>query len=339
MSVDIGPIRTALGGVEGAPVVTIPTGVHSLDAILGGGFPLGRVVSLVGKGGAGKSSLLVKFLDKVSEYGGVPVLVDTDYSYTPERAIELGCPHLAEKAIVMHNLKVDELFTDFKKILGVVARAPGYKFGAIAIDTFSNLPCSSELESGTPGIGVHARHSSLFFRNALSYLSSFNMTMIFVLHDKVKISTMPGVKSGYTYLAQNAIFANSFLELHLVRTQGIKVGGSTTGFKVKADVRKSKIAPPFRSVSLDYYFSIGYDRARSIMDGLIAVGIAKKSGAWYDIAGERMQVATLRNRPDLIDAYEEVFYAKLKGGGVIAAPTDEDEIDLEPASEEDVVDV
>ena len=336
---DIGSIREALGAHDGIRVSTIPTGVYSLDAMIGGGFPNGRCVSLVGKGGSGKSTLLYSYLDKVAEHGGVPILIDNDVSYTKERVLELGFEHLAEKVIVMEkSIAVESLFTDFKTILGTIARAPGFRFGAIAIDTFSNMPCNSEMESGTPGIGMHARFSSSFFRSALSYLSKFNITMIFVLHDKVRISTMPGFKGGYTYLAQNAIFANSFLELHMARTQMIKVGGSSTGFKVKAEVRKNKIAPPFREVSLDYFFSLGYDKARSLLDGLISVGLAKKAGAWYDVGGERMQVSTLRANPHLITLYEEQFYEAIKKSPREIIHIEEDEDILSQPESDDGVD-
>ena len=333
---DVGSIREALGAHDGIRVSTVPTGVYTIDVMIGGGFPIGRCVSLVGKGGSGKSTLLMSYLNKVAEHGGIPVLVDNDVSYTKERALELGFEHLADKAIVMDRvLTVENLFTDFKSILSVIARIPNFRFGAIAIDTFSNMPCAGEMETGTPGIGMHARYSSSFFRSALSYLSKFNVTMIFVLHDKVKISTMPGFRGGYTYLAQNAIFANSFLELHMIKTQMIKVGGSSTGFKVKAEVRKNKIAPPFREVSLDYYFSLGYDKCKSLLDGMVAIGIAKKSGGWYDVQGERCQASMLRSHPEWFSTLEEHFYEALKQSPrEIASVEEEDEI-LAPVEVED----
>jgi recombination protein RecA len=92
----------------------------------------------------------------------------------------------------------------------------------------------------------------------------------------------------------------------------IKVGGSSTGFKIKAEVRKNKIAPPFRDVSLDYYFSLGYDKARSLLDGLVSIGLAKKTGGWYDIDGEKLNSSTLRSNPHLISLLEEKFYEAIK---------------------------
>jgi recombination protein RecA len=310
----IGSLRQALGALDSdQSIVPIPTGVHNLDSLIGGGFPNGRVISVIGKGGVGKSTLLYSYMNNVCKLGGIAALIDTDVSYTESRVRELGYDLLADQILLLRDVPIDDFLNYFNKFLATIASAPNYKFGCLVIDTFSNMISKAEMNSGNPGVGIHARHSSLFFRNALSYMSKYNVTVVFICHEKNKIMTMPGFggRGGYGYIAQNAIYANSFLEVRMTRVQGIKQGASTVGFKVKADVKKNKIAPPFREVELDYFFHCGFDRASSLLAALIQAGIATKSGAWYDVRGERFQVKDLRSHPHLIETFEGILYESL----------------------------
>ena len=307
---DMLSIRSALGAsniIEKIP--TIPTGIHSLDNTLGGGVPVGRTVSIVGKGGSGKSTLLYGLLYNVVRMGGHAILIDPEYAYYDERMRELGYGPLSNDILIFNDITVDSLFEQFQAVVKAIIELPNYKFGVMVIDTFSDLPSEQEMTSGTPGIGIHARFASLFFRNALKTMAQCNMTVIFVCHEKKKISTFPGGgMSGYGYIAQNAIFANAFQEFRMIRTNQIKSGTNSVGFKVKVDVRKNKLAPPFQDVLLDYYYQFGYDRAKNILDGLILKGLASKKGGWYTLyTGEKFQLGSIRQDVETLNRFETLL--------------------------------
>jgi KaiC/GvpD/RAD55 family RecA-like ATPase len=58
---------------------TLPTGVEGLDELLGGGFPRGRVILLLGGPGCGKTILASQFLyNGISQYGENGVFVSLD---------------------------------------------------------------------------------------------------------------------------------------------------------------------------------------------------------------------------------------------------------------------
>jgi len=307
---DIISVRDTLGA---APIVsaipTIPTGIHLVDDLLGGGIAVGRTVSIIGKGGSGKSTLLYGLLHNVIRMGGFAILIDPEHAYYDQRMHELGYSALSNKILLFNTITVDSLFNQFQTIIDTVIKVPGYKFGVIVIDTFSDLPSEQEMSSGTPGIGIHARFASLFFRNALKIMAQTNMTVIFVCHEKTKISTFPGGgMAGYGYIAQNAIFANAFQEFRMIRTTQIKSGTNSVGFKVKVDVRKNKLAPPFRDVVLDYYYQFGYDRAKNILDGLILKGLASKKGGWYTLYNdEKFQLGSIRQNVELLNNLEDLL--------------------------------
>ena len=307
---DIMSIRNTLGtaGITAA-IPTIPTGIHAVDNLLGGGIAVGRTVSIIGKGGSGKSTLLYGLLHNVIHMGGFAILIDPEYAYYDSRMRELGYSALSNQILLFNTITVDDLFEQFQTIVNTIVKSPNYKFGVMVIDTFSDLPSSQEMNSGTPGIGIHARFASLFFRNALSIMARTNMTVIFVCHEKTKISTFPGGgMAGYGYIAQNAIYANAFQEFRMIRTTQIKSGTNSVGFKVKIDVRKNKLAPPFRDVVIDYYYQFGYDRAKNIFDGLILKDLASKKGAWYTLyTGEKFQLGSIRQDVELLNSLENLL--------------------------------
>ncbi len=307
---DIVSIRGALGASKISSVIpVIPTGIHAVDNLLGGGIAVGRTISIVGKGGSGKSTLLYGLLHNVVRMGGFAILIDPEYAYYDKRMHELGYSALSNQILLFNTITVDSLFGQFQNVVDTVVKLPNYKFGVMVIDTFSDLPSEQEMNSGTPGIGIHARFASLFFRNALKTMAQTNMTVIFVCHEKTKISTFPGGgMAGYGYIAQNAIFANAFQEFRMIRTTQIKSGTNSVGFKVKVDVRKNKLAPPFRDVVVDYYYQFGYDRAKNIFDGLILKDLASKSGAWYTLyTGEKFQLGTVRQDVELLNSLENLL--------------------------------
>jgi recombination protein RecA len=307
----IGIIRKALSVSDAQfRIPTIPTGLLTLDLMVGGGFPLGRTTSIAGLGGCGKTTLVWTFLDNVAKLGGVPVLIDTEYYYTEQRVQELGLTHLAERIILKHELTTGTLFTQFKEILETIASVKGYRFGFIVIDSWSDTPSVEEMTSGKPGVGIHAKSARHFFRSALHWMVRFNIGVIFVCQSTKRISTMPGFKGGSTYLSHDAIFANSFLEIQMARIKNMKKGGATVGFQTKVDIKKNKLAPPFQELTLDYYFHLGYDRARSVLNALVNLGLSSHSKGWYAIPGteEKIQAAQLRNNLKLFDALETLAY-------------------------------
>ena len=342
MDLDSGVLRQALGSAqEQEKITTIPTGVPQLDIQIGGGFTLGRPVSIFGKGGTGKSSLLYNFLDVVAKLGGVPLLLDSEYNYTVERARELGLVHLIEKLILFQDISLEGFYAQFMQILTALSKTPGYRFGALGIDSFSSLLSQAEIASGKPGVSIHARLASFFFRNSLSLLPKFNLTLIFVSQERTKIGSFQfASQSSPTYLSQASIYANAFQEFRMVRVGTIKSGGSSVGSKLRVKVTKNKIAPPFREIDLDYYFSIGYDKARAILDGLVSAGMASKTKGWYNVNGTKLQPGSLRGNPELMDTLETALYEVIQNTNLNDVEIPDEDIDnicVAPAEDSDII--
>jgi KaiC/GvpD/RAD55 family RecA-like ATPase len=71
----------------------VPTGVEGLDELIGGGFPRGRVILVLGGPGTGKTILATQFLYKgISQYGenGIFVSLDESQSHYYSEMLKFG---------------------------------------------------------------------------------------------------------------------------------------------------------------------------------------------------------------------------------------------------------
>src|SRR5580765_3850035 len=66
------------------------TGITSLDAHLGGGFPRGQVSELIGPRSSGRTSLLLQALAAATSRGELTAVVDVLDMFDVESAIEAG---------------------------------------------------------------------------------------------------------------------------------------------------------------------------------------------------------------------------------------------------------
>jgi recombination protein RecA len=82
-------VRPAVRSPAGPPM---PTGLASLDALLGGGFPRGQLAELVGPRTSGRTRVLLGTLAGVMARGGWAALVDGTDGLDPAAAAALGVP-------------------------------------------------------------------------------------------------------------------------------------------------------------------------------------------------------------------------------------------------------
>lgn len=67
-----------------------PTGLGPLDALLGGGFPRGRISELVGPRSSGRTSVLLRSLARATAEGALAALVDVTDGLDPASAAAVG---------------------------------------------------------------------------------------------------------------------------------------------------------------------------------------------------------------------------------------------------------
>ena len=60
------------------------------------------------------------------------------------------------------------------------------------------------------------------------------------------------------------------------------------GNRTRVKVVKNKMAPPFREAEFDVLYGVGISRPHELLDLGVERGFIEKSGAWFEISGERI---------------------------------------------------
>ena len=88
------------------------------------------------------------------------------------------------------------------------------------------------------------------------------------------------------------------------------MGENLIGNKTNIKVVKNKVAPPFKSTSVDIMYGKGVSKSGEIIDIASNLDIVEKSGAWYSYNGEKIGQGRenaklfLESNPDIMDEIE-----------------------------------
>ena len=80
----------------------------------------------------------------------------------------------------------------------------------------------------------------------------------------------------------------SSIRLDIRRSEQIKMGSDIIGNKTTIKVVKNKMAPPFKTCSVDIMYGEGVSKEGELVDLGVMAGIIDKSGAWYSYKGEKI---------------------------------------------------
>ena len=80
----------------------------------------------------------------------------------------------------------------------------------------------------------------------------------------------------------------SSVRLEIRRSEQLKMGDGVVGNKTAVKVVKNKVAPPFKTCSVDIMYGEGVSREGEVIDLAAEAGIIEKTGAWYSYNGEKL---------------------------------------------------
>jgi len=298
------------------PVDVISTGSLSLDMALGvGGIPRGRVTEIFGAESSGKTTLALHIIANAQRSGGKVVYIDAEHALDPSYARVCGVnvddllisqPDFAEQALEITEQIVRSGAVD-----------------AVIIDSVAAMVPRAELEGdmGDQHVGLQARLMSQALRKLTSAISHSHTAVIFINQLREKVGVFfgnPEVTPG-----GRALKFYASVRIDLRRLEALKQGTDVVGNRVRAKVVKNKVAPPFRLAEFDIMFREGISKEGDLLDLGMALGLVKKSGAFFAVGDTRVGQGRenskqfLRQHPDIAQDLEKQIRASAPKIGAV----------------------
>ncbi len=270
-----------LGDEAERTVEAIPTGSLSLDIALGiGGYPKGRIIEIYGPESSGKTTLALHAIAEVQKMGGFVAFIDAEHALDPKYAKALG--------VDVDNLILSQPDTGEQALEIAEALIRSGSVDAVVVDSVAALVPEAEIngEMGDSHVGLQARLMSQAMRKLSGAISKAGTIAIFINQIREKVGVMFG--NPETTPGGRALKFYASVRLEIRRGEAIKSATDIIGNKANIKVVKNKVAPPFKSVSVDIIFGEGISKTGELVDLASELDIIQKSGAWFAYGGEKI---------------------------------------------------
>ena len=259
----------------------VSSGSLTLDIALGvGGYPKGRIVEIYGPESSGKTTFALQAIAEVQKQGGKAAFIDAEHALDPVYAKNLG--------VDINELLLSQPDTGEQALEICEALVRSEAIGIVVIDSVAALVPQAEIEGemGDSHVGLQARLMSQALRKLSGTISKTNTIAIFINQLREKVGVLFG--NPETTPGGRALKFYSTIRLDVRRGEQIKNGDSVIGNKTNVKIVKNKVAPPFKTASVEIMYGQGVSREAEILDLASEIGIVDKSGAWYSYNGEKI---------------------------------------------------
>jgi recombination protein RecA len=287
-----------LGSEDHIEIETVSTGTLGLDIALGvGGFPKGRIIEVFGPESSGKTTIALQAVAEVQKLGGRAAFIDAEHALDPVYAKALG--------VNINELLLSQPDTGEQALEICEALVRSNAVQIVVIDSVAALVPQAEIEGemGDSHVGLQARLMSQALRKLAGIINKTNTIAIFINQLREKVGVMFG--NPETTTGGRALKFYSSVRLDVRRGEQIKQGDQVIGNRTTIKVVKNKMAPPFKSCSVDMMYGEGVSYEGELVDLASDIDIINKSGAWYSYNGEKIGQGKentklfLKNNPEI----------------------------------------
>ncbi len=271
----------------------ISTGLAELDLYLGGkgGLPASKIIEYYGKPMCGKTTAALQHAAEYQKRGGLVVFIDTEKSYTPERARELGC--VPENILKFEADTVEDIFKIMHGLFGEV-EVDGTKRKSkkgtledadfpvlVIVDSVTGVPTLGDVQgdidaSDRPGHEAKQIKRGVRKVNGILSQMSCKPTIIFITHSVAKIGGFGKQSDSGGGLGIKFYSAARIEFTHMGNLKGAGAD-ERIGQKIKIHIEKLKGAHlEYPDLFVELTNEIGFDRFESLKLAMIATDFAKR---------------------------------------------------------------
>ena len=304
-----------LGEQEKVKVEVCSSGSLSLDIALGvGGYPKGRIIEIYGPESSGKTTFALHAIAEVQKEGGRAAFIDAEHSLDPVYAEALG--------VDTDELLLSQPDTGEQALEICDTLVKSEAVSIIVIDSVAALVPQAEIdgEMGDTHVGLQARLMSQALRKLSGSINKTKTIVIFINQLREKVGVMFG--NPETTPGGKALKYYASVRLDIRRGEQLKLGSDVIGNNTKIKVVKNKVAPPFKTATVDIMYGTGISHEGELVDLAVEADIINKSGAWFSYEGNKIGQGKentklyLKNNPNVMmeieDKVREVYDISLK---------------------------
>jgi len=272
----------------------IRSGSIAIDRLLGGGYPMGRIVEVAAWESVGKSTLLDQGIASAQAQGDTCVLIDSepgrDSSYTTRLGVDPAkliisrvetieaafhaidqCLSIQEAQIAMLAKAAAELRKRKREEEAAALRQPRL---FIVWDSLGGTPTNAEAEGAADDshVAEAAKLVKLNMRRIANRIANNRACLVFAnqFYENIGPGFGPGLKSyggsGVRYFAS--------VRLWLSRIASLKAGEAVVGHVVEAKLKKTKVSLPKPPAQLGLIYGAGIHNAWTLWEWGKTHGIA-----------------------------------------------------------------
>ena len=233
-----------LGSQEHLNIEVTPSGSLSLDVALGvGGYPKGRIIEIYGPESSGKTTFALHAIAEVQKRGGRAAFIDAEHALDPVYAKNLG--------VNINELLLSQPDTGEQALEICEALVRSEAVNIVVIDSVAALVPQAEIdgEMGDSHVGLQARLMSQALRKLSGTINKTKTTAIFINQLREKVGVLFG--NPETTTGGRALKFYASIRLDIRRGEQIKDGDKFIGNRTNIKVVKNKVAPPFKTASVD----------------------------------------------------------------------------------------
>lgn len=278
----------------------IPTPIPTLNALCGGGFPVGKFTCISGPPGTSKSTLCLHWVAHIqATTDRVCCWIDSENSFDSAWASKLGV-NVNELLLVTNLRSLEEYLNVFNRVVNSDLA------GAIVVDSVGAMAPKGEIEDKKgvtrrledDTMGLQARKMSQFFRINTSCVSRHGVAVVMIAQVYSNINAYGGiweVKGGNAFKHATHLrimtrrSKSKEIERDVLMPDG-KVIKLPVGFDMHVKIDKTRQSETEgQSIVLPFSYGLGINVAKATVLTAIAYDIIQQAGAWFNWNGEKWQ--------------------------------------------------
>ncbi len=307
------------------------SGIRNLDFILGGGFPVGKIVEIHSEAGCGKTTMSLQIARHQLQNGRSVVFLDVENSLTDslKRQVgvseyetverECGWPQFLHLTPTTFN-QVEQIM---EEILSDEAAYDLIIFDSITMTNpdrqNDGRGRAKKISDEEPGLAARVQARFLLRFKGELYRSDTTMLLLNQMRTNLKGFSGNAKPAGGKALefacdVRIGIKRDKTVKRKLVSEDQQAEREQTVGFELTASATKNKYAMPYVPISLWFEFGKGVNNTASVALHLIALNIIKASGSWYTVPGQEKSLRAdgvsewVRSHTELV---EELLWPEL----------------------------